>query len=80
MVALAVVLFILWWFEIIKTSFAIGLGIIILAAIGIETMNYDLDLGSLWAGKSIEESRVHIPRTDSNSWAHVLCRRRVLET
>jgi hypothetical protein len=58
MVGLGVVLFVIWWFNIIKTSFAIGLGIIILAAIGIETMNYDLDLGALWSGKSIQESRV----------------------
>ena len=58
MVGLAVVVFALWWMNIIKTGFAIGLGIILLAAIGIETMNYDLDLGSLWAGKSIAESRV----------------------
>ncbi len=58
MVALVVVLFVLWWTNIIKTWFAIGLGIVLLAAIGIETMNYDLDLGSLWAGKSIAESRV----------------------
>ncbi len=58
MVALAVILFALWWIGKIKTGFAIGLGIVILAAIGIETFNYDLDLGSLWAGKSIAESRV----------------------
>jgi hypothetical protein len=58
MVGLVVLLFILWWFEIIKTGFAIGLGIVLLAAIGIQTFDYDLDLGSLWAGKSIAESRV----------------------
>ena len=48
LVLLAVVLFVLWWFKIIKTGFAIGLGIIVLAAIGIETFDYDLDLGTLW--------------------------------
>ena len=45
---LAAVLFVLWWFKIIKTGFAVGLGIIVLAAIGIETFDYDLDLGTLW--------------------------------
>jgi hypothetical protein len=54
MVLIGVVLFVLWWMKIIKTGFAIGLGIVILAAIGIETFNYDLDLGSLWR----QESRV----------------------
>ncbi len=58
MVAIAVVLFVLWWMGKIKTSIAIGLWIIVLAAIGIETMNYDLDLGSILSGKSIQESRV----------------------
>ena len=48
MVGLGVILFVLWWMNIIKTGFAIGLGILILAAIGIETFNYDLDLGKLW--------------------------------
>jgi hypothetical protein len=33
---------------VIKKGFALGIGIIILAAIGIETLNYDLDLGKLW--------------------------------
>ena len=58
MVAIAVILLVLWWMGKIKTSIAVGLGIIILAAIGIETMNYDLDLGSILSGKSIQESRV----------------------
>lgn len=58
MVAIAVVLFVLWWMGKIKTSIAIGLWVIILGAIGIETMNYDLDLGSILSGKSIQESRV----------------------
>jgi O-antigen ligase len=55
---IGVVIFVLWWMKIIKTGFAIGLGIIILAAIGIETMNYDLDLGRLWQTGDIQESRV----------------------
>ncbi len=58
MVAITVILFILWWSNIIKTAFAIGLGIVVLAAIGIETINYDLDLDALWSGKSLQESRV----------------------
>ena len=44
--------------KIIKTGFAIGFGIILLAAIGIETFNYDLDLGKLWKTGNIQESRV----------------------
>ena len=55
---LAAVLFVLWWFKIIKTGFAVGLGIIVLAAIGIETFDYDLDLGTLWRTWNIAESRV----------------------
>lgn len=58
LVFLAVVLFALWWFKIIKTGFAIGLGIIVLSAIGIETFDYDLDLGTLWKTGNIAESRV----------------------
>ncbi len=58
LVAVGVVLFVLWWMGKIKTAFAIGLGIVLLAAIGIQTFDYDLDLGSLWAGKSIADSRV----------------------
>jgi hypothetical protein len=44
--------------KIIKTGFAIGLGIIILAAIGIQTFNYDLDLSTLWKTGDIQQSRV----------------------
>jgi hypothetical protein len=58
LIAVGVVLFALWWMGKIKTAFAVGLGIVLLAAIGIQTFDYDLDLGSLWAGKSIAESRV----------------------
>jgi hypothetical protein len=58
MIGLLAILFLLWWFGKIKTAFAVGLGIVLLAAIGVQTMDYDLDLGSLWAGKSIQESRV----------------------
>ena len=58
LVAVGVVLFALWWMGKIKTAFAVGLGIVLLAAIGIQTFDYDLDLGLLWAGNSIAESRV----------------------
>lgn len=58
MVGLIVLIIILWWMKIIKTGFAIGLGILLLAAIGIETMNYDLDLGKLWQTGDIQASRV----------------------
>ncbi len=52
------IVFVLWYFKILKTGFAVGLGIILLAAFGIETMNYDLDLGKLWETGNIQESRV----------------------
>ena len=55
---LAVVVFALRWFKILKTGFAIGFGIVLLAAFGIETYNYDLDLGTLWDTGSLEQSRV----------------------
>ena len=58
LVLLAVIVFVLRWFKIIKTGFAIWLGIIVLAAFGIETFNYDLDLATLWKTGSIQESRV----------------------
>lgn len=52
------IVFVLWYFKIIKTGFAVGLGIVLLAAFGIETFNYDLDLGKLWETGNIQESRV----------------------
>ncbi len=58
LVGIGVILFVLWWMGKIKTGFAIGLGIIILAAIGIQTLNYDLDLATLWKTGDIQESRV----------------------
>ncbi len=58
MTGLVVIVFVLWWLKVIKTGFAIGLGIILLAAIGIETFDYDLDLGKLWETGNIQESRV----------------------
>lgn len=58
MVLLLAIILLLYITGVIKKGFAIGLGILILAAIGIETFNYDLDLGKLWETGSIEESRV----------------------
>ncbi len=58
MVLLIAVIILLYMMGIIKKGFAIGLGIILLAAIGIETFNYDLDLGKLWETGNIQESRV----------------------
>lgn len=58
MVLLLAVIFLLYITGIIKKWFAIGLGIVILAAIGIETFNYDLDLGKLWETGDIQASRV----------------------
>lgn len=58
MVLLLAVIILLYVLGIIKKWFAIGLGILILAAIGIETFNYDLDLGKLWETGDIQASRV----------------------
>jgi hypothetical protein len=58
MVLLLAVIFLLYVTGVIKKGFAIGLGIVLLAAIGIETFNYDLDLGKLWETGNIQESRV----------------------
>ncbi len=58
LVLLAVIIFALWWLKIIKTWFAIWLGIVVLAAIGIQTFDYDLDLQTLWKTGNIAESRV----------------------
>ena len=58
LVLLVVVVVALYMLGIIKKGFAIGLGILLLAAIGIQTFDYDLDLGTLWKTGSIKESRV----------------------
>jgi hypothetical protein len=58
MVFLIAVIVLLYITGVIKKWFAIGLGILLLAAIGIETINYDLDLGKLWETGNIQESRV----------------------
>jgi hypothetical protein len=58
MVLLLAIIVLLFLLGIIKKGFAIGLAILILAAIGIETFNYDLDLGKLWETGDIQASRV----------------------
>ncbi|QVL45403.1 MAG: hypothetical protein KFB94_09260 [Methylophilaceae bacterium] len=58
LVLLLVIVVALYMTGIIKKGFAIGLGILLLAAIGIQTFDYDLDLGTLWETGSIKESRV----------------------
>jgi hypothetical protein len=58
LVLLVVVVIALYMLGIIKKGFAIGLGILLLGAIGIQTFDYDLDLGTLWKTGSIKESRV----------------------
>ncbi|PID70076.1 hypothetical protein CSB37_03640 [bacterium DOLZORAL124_38_8] len=47
------------WFAFEKArAFILGMIIVMLAAVGIELFNYDLDLGTLWNTGSIEQSRV----------------------
>ncbi len=58
MIGLIALVIILYITGVIKKWFAIWLGIVLLAAIGIETLNYDLDLGKLWETGNIQESRV----------------------
>ncbi|MEE9331516.1 MAG: hypothetical protein V3U89_04710 [Methylophilaceae bacterium] len=58
LVLLVVVVIALYMLGIIKKGFAIGLGVLLLAAIGIQTIDYDLDLGTLWRTGSVQESRV----------------------
>ncbi|MBP9811778.1 hypothetical protein KBC86_00235 [Candidatus Gracilibacteria bacterium] len=58
MILLLAIIVLLFLLGIIKKGFAIGLAILILAAIGIETFNYDLDLGKLWETGDIQASRV----------------------
>lgn len=52
------IVFVLWYFKIIKTGFAVGVGILLAAAFGIETIDYDLDLATLWRTGNVQESRV----------------------
>lgn len=57
-ILLLVIVAVLFFLGMIKKGFAIGLGIILLAALGMQVFDYDLDLGTLWRTGSIEESRV----------------------
>jgi len=58
LVLLVVIVIALYMMGIIKKGFAIGIGILLLAAIGIQSFDYDLDLATLWETGSIKESRV----------------------
>lgn len=58
LIIMSISVFLLWFFWIIKTGFAIGLGILLMTAIGIQTFDYDLDLGTLWRTGNIQESRI----------------------
>ena len=55
---IAAILALLWYLKIIKTGFAVGVGILLLAAFGIEAIDYDLDLATLWQTGNVQESRV----------------------
>jgi len=57
-ILLIVVVIALYIFGVLKKGFAIGFGIILLGALGIQVFDYDLDLGKLWETGSIEQSRV----------------------
>lgn len=58
MVVLLAILAVLYFmFEKFRV-FIIGLMIVILAAVGVEMFDYDLDLGKLWDTGSLQESRV----------------------
>lgn len=58
MVVITLLVLGLYGLGIIKKGFAIGIGIILLAAFGIEMLNYDLDIWRLWKTWDIQESRV----------------------
>lgn len=57
-VLLIVIVAVLYFLGVIKKGFAIGLGIILLLALGIQIFDYDLDLGTLWRTGDINQSRV----------------------
>ncbi|MFW5432634.1 MAG: hypothetical protein ACKE5M_04970 [Methylophilaceae bacterium] len=58
LVLLVVIVIALYMMGIIKKGFAIGIGILLLGAIGIQSFDYDLDLATLWSTGSVKESRV----------------------
>jgi hypothetical protein len=57
-VLLIVIVIVLYLFGLLKKGFAIGIGIILLAALGLQVFDYDLDLGTLWRTGDIQQSRV----------------------
>lgn len=58
MVVLLAILAVMWFaFEKMR-MFILGLIIVLLAAVGVELFDYDLDLGRLWDTGSLQESRV----------------------
>lgn len=57
-ILLIVIVAVLYFLDIIKKGFAIGLVIILLAALGMQVFDYDLDLGTLWRTGDINQSRV----------------------
>jgi len=57
-VLLIIIVIALYFFGLLKKGFAIGIGIVLLAALGFQVFDYDLDLGKLWQTGSLEQSRV----------------------
>ena len=58
LVALLAILAVLYFMFEKFRIFIIGLIIVVLAAVGFELFDYDLDLGKLWETGSLQESRV----------------------
>lgn len=54
---LVVVALLAFFFEKLRL-WMLGIGIVLLAALGMEVSNTDLDLGKLMSGESVEESRI----------------------
>lgn len=57
-ILLIVCLYIFWWFNQKQKNILLGTGIVAAWALGIQMMDYDLDLSTLWDTGSIEDSRV----------------------
>ena len=58
MTIIIAILAVMWFFFEKARAFILRSIIVMLAAVGIELFNYDLDLGRLWDTGSIQESRV----------------------
>lgn len=54
---LAVVAILAFFFESLRI-WMLGVGILLLAALGLEATNTDVDLGSMWEGNSVSESMI----------------------